>query len=406
MKTKLFFLLICISLNVYSQKASLNESSVTYLGKTFKVGDIIQLGYGSRNDKDFAFVSFGKAVGNINLPGLSKRADVNWSKAEVEIVKLYTANGVIWAKCDPLNRDANFLNKQIFINIEGAVDNKEIKSVRPNNQTANVPVLSSTKGKNQTKTEKEKVIEESPPPSNKIKASQKSVLNTQNNDNLKFKVGDRVEVDKAAIDSWQKGTIMPFLKNDRKDGTIYRVTLDDYARNGMYLDGIEIPPQRIRLINDAPYQNEKTAVKVGKATVDADNTLSADRPILSCPVQQSQVSKSAKPNLELFKKIIRCNKGEKAANKGYDGAVTVDVTSIQLGAPRKWQYSRDIGGGPGITIYPVKATFTYKTFYRSSTQVSENWVSIINFHVNEFGEWTSGSEESIKMGETKNIPRN
>ena len=109
--------------------------------------------------------------------------------------------------------------------------------------------------------------------------------------------------------------------------------------------------------------------------------------------------------MDLFKKIIRCNKGEKPARKGLDGAVTVDVTAIQLGTPRKWQYQRDIGGKPGITIYPVKATFTYKTFYRSSTQVSENWISIINFHVNEFGEWTSGSEESIKMGETKNIIR-
>lgn len=229
--------------------------------------------------------------------------------------------------------------------------------------------------------------------------------NAQNKGNLKFKVGDRVEADKAAIDSWEKGTIMPFLKNDWKDGTIFRVRLDNQARGGMYLDGLEIPPQRIRLINDAPYQNEKTTVTVGKVTVDADNTLSADRPILACPVLQPRVSNGAKPNIELFKKIIRCKKREKPAYKGYDGAVTVDVTSIQVGTPRKWQYGRDIGGGPGVIIYPVKATFTYKTFYRSTTEVSENWIHIINFFVNEFGEWTTGSEESIKMGDTKNIIR-
>lgn len=229
--------------------------------------------------------------------------------------------------------------------------------------------------------------------------------NTQNRGGLKFKVGDRVEADKAAIDYWQKGTIMPFLKNDWKDGTIYRVRLDDNARSGMYLDGLEIPPARIRLINVAPYQNEKTSVTVGRATVDADNTLSADRPILGCPITQSRVSNGAKPNLELFKKIIRCNKREKPAYKGYDGAVTVDVTSIEAGTPRKWQYLRDIGGGPGVIIYPVKTTFTYKTFYRSSTEVSENWIRIINFFVNEFGEWTTGSEESIRMGDIKNIPR-
>jgi hypothetical protein len=245
-----------------------------------------------------------------------------------------------------------------------------------------------------------------------LTANQFTVVNTnapapttQPQTRQSFKPGDRVEVDKAAINYWQKGTIKPHLKNDFQDGTTYRVLLDNYAKAGMYLEGITIVPQQIRLINSPPYKEEKTVVPVGKVTVDADNTLSADRPTLQCPVQQSRVSSLAKPDLELFKKIIRCNKGEKAASKGYDGAVTVDVTAIQLGTPRKWQYVRDIGGKPGITIYPVKATFTYKTFYRSSTEVSENWIRIINFHVNEFGEWTSGSEESIKMGETKNIIR-
>ena len=221
----------------------------------------------------------------------------------------------------------------------------------------------------------------------------------------KLKTGDRVEVDKAGINSWEKGTVMPFLKNDITDGSYYRVRLDNHARGGMYLEGLYVRLSGIRLSNDAPYQQEKTAVAVGKATVDADNTLSADRAILQCPVQQTQVSASAKPDVELFKKIIRCNKGEKPAYKGYDGAVTVDVTALQLGTPRKWQYLRDIGGKPGVIIYPVKATFTYKTFYRSGTEVSENWIRIINFYVNEFREWTSGSEESIKMGETKNIIR-
>lgn len=231
------------------------------------------------------------------------------------------------------------------------------------------------------------------------------IPNTQNRATGKFNVGDRVEVDKAGIGSWEKGTIMPFQKYDLKDGTTYRVRLDSHARNGMYLDGIEVEHQQIRLSNAAAYQQEKTAVTVGKATVDADNTLSADRPILQCPVQQSAVANGAKPNPELFKKIIRCRKGEKPASKGYDGAVTVDVTALQIGTPRKWEYLRDIGGGPGVIIYPVKATFTYKTFYRSSTKVEDNWIRIINFHVNEFGEWTTGSEESIKMGEIKNIIR-
>ena len=76
------------------------------------------------------------------------------------------------------------------------------------------------------------------------------------------------------------------------------------------------------------------------------------------------------------------------------------------GGTRPWQYGRDIGGKPGTIIHPFKTTFHYKTFYRSSTQVSQNWISVINFFVNAFGEWETGSEESIKMGDTINIPRN
>ena len=221
----------------------------------------------------------------------------------------------------------------------------------------------------------------------------------------KFKTGDRVEADKAGINSFEKGTVMPYLKNDPRNGDYYRVRLDAQARGGMYLEGLWIRSSQMRMSNAAPYQPEKTAVAVGKVTTDDNNTLSADRPILTCPIAQTRVSPSAKPNAELFKKLLRCSKGEKPASTGYDGAVTVDVTAMQLGTPRKWQYLRDIGGGPGVTIYPAKATFTYKTFYRSSTQVSENWIRIINFYVNNFGEWTIGSEESVKMGDTKNIPR-
>lgn len=204
MKRFLVFSMLLLSVNAVAQKATYSDNAVTYLGKTYNVGDIIQLGYGSANDKDFVFVNFGKAIGNVNLPGMFKKADVNWSKAEVEIVKIYTTNGVIWVRCNPLNRDVNVLNKQIFINIEGAVDNNEIKSVRRGNQTANVPVPtnnapvpqnnapvpSPAKGGNQPKTEKQKAIEESPAPPNKKLAVKKTTpdLNSGGNSAAKGKL--------------------------------------------------------------------------------------------------------------------------------------------------------------------------------------------------------------------------
>lgn len=216
-----------------------------------------------------------------------------------------------------------------------------------------------------------------------------------------FKTGDRVECDKAGIDSWEKGTIMPFLKNDFTDGKTYRVRLDAQARGGMYLEGIVVMIAKIRLLPNAPaYQAEKTAIPIGKAKVDKDNTLSADRPILDCPIQQKNAVNGDRPDPELCKKIIRCKKGEKVASKGYDGAMTVDVTALQIGISHKEPgYDKN-----GINVYPVKATFTYKTFYRTRTEVSENWIRILNFYVDAFGEWAIGSEENVKSGITKHIP--
>jgi hypothetical protein len=222
----------------------------------------------------------------------------------------------------------------------------------------------------------------------------------------KYKLGDRVECDRTYMNSWEKGTVVKLRKTDPQDGKMYRVLLDSYAKAGLYLDGHDCYVDAMRLLaGAAPFKNDATAIPVGKTTVDEDNTVSADRPILECPTEQSPVKNPATPNLELFKKIIRCNKGEKAAAKGSDGAVTVDVTALKIGTPRFWIYGQDLGGKPGTKIYPVKATFHYKTFYRSGTQVSQNWIKILNFYVNAFGEWEIGSEESIKMGETVNIPK-
>ena len=139
--------------------------------------------------------------------------------------------------------------------------------------------------------------------------------------------------------------------------------------------------------------------------IDKDNTLLADRPIIGCPIQQPPVKNGAKPNPELLKRIIQCNKGEAAATKGMDGAVTVDVASVQIGTPRKWDILRDMGNGNASTwVYPVKAMYTVKTFYRTRTIVSAGWIRILNFYVNAFGEWDSGSEEPVKMGTSTDIP--
>jgi hypothetical protein len=126
---------------------------------------------------------------------------------------------------------------------------------------------------------------------------------------------------------------------------------------------------------------------------------------LECPVSQTQVSGNAKPDPELFKKIVRCKKGEQPAPPGYDGAVSVDVTALQIGGPRPWSYRQDSGAGQaGTTVYPVKTTYTIKTHYRTATEVEEGWIRILNFYVDEFGEWRIGSEESVKSPATRRDP--
>jgi hypothetical protein len=82
------------------------------------------------------------------------------------------------------------------------------------------------------------------------------------------------------------------------------------------------------------------------------------------------------------------------------------VASVQIGAARPWSYSQDIGNAkPGSMVYPVKATYTETTSYHSATEVSANWIRIVNFHVNAFGEWQTGSEEPVKSGTRKRIER-
>jgi hypothetical protein len=128
--------------------------------------------------------------------------------------------------------------------------------------------------------------------------------------------------------------------------------------------------------------------------------------ILTCPITQSAVKNGARPDPEVLKKVIRCKKGEKPAQPGYDGAVGIEVTALQIGSSRKWSPSRDSGNGDLDTIvYPVKVTYTERTFYKTRTQVSENWIRILNVYVNAFGEWQVGSEEPIKSPENKSIPK-
>ena len=125
---------------------------------------------------------------------------------------------------------------------------------------------------------------------------------------------------------------------------------------------------------------------------------------LKCPIEQATVENGDAPDPEVISQVIRCHKGEKAVPPGDEGAVKVDVANVQIGRPRDWSYAQDRGNASeGTVVYPVKATYTVKTLYRTATEVEEGWVRIMNFYVNAFGEWQVGSEENVRTGTTSRI---
>lgn len=226
----------------------------------------------------------------------------------------------------------------------------------------------------------------------------------------KYKVGDRVECEITGTlpgKHWMKGTVTPFQKGNfgpgvEPDGSWFHFKAD--------ANGVEYPckPEHIRLMAGAQTNTTENQVKEAEATkevVKEDQVRPAiEGDFLDCPVKQNQVKNGARPDAELVKKVIRCSKGEKAVEKGDEGAVKVEVSSIQIGASRPWSYSQDSGNAkPGTVVYPVKTTYTVKTLYRAATEVQENWIRIVNFYVNAFGEWQIGSEEPVKSPTIRRI---
>ncbi len=224
----------------------------------------------------------------------------------------------------------------------------------------------------------------------------------------KYNPGDRVECNTIGSSEpkyekfYEKGTVLPFRDGDQPDGSWYRVKAD--SNKVEYYCKIE----HIRLIASTNTNTPNKVETTGgtKQATQEENKTSGKDNFVECPIKQKQVKNGARPDAELFKKIIRCKKGEKAVEEGDEGAVTVDISAIQIGVSRPWSYSQDLGNAKaGTIVYPVKATYTVKTFYRTATEVEEGWVRILNFYVNAFGEWQIGSEENVKSPQVKRIQK-
>ncbi len=79
----------------------------------------------------------------------------------------------------------------------------------------------------------------------------------------------------------------------------------------------------------------------------------------------------------------------KPAAAGSDGEQTVEIKSIKVGTPRKWNL---LDGGNGTTdtdLYPAKVHWLLRTHYRTRTAVIER-ESIFSVFKNSFDEWSVG----------------
>lgn len=223
----------------------------------------------------------------------------------------------------------------------------------------------------------------------------------------KYKPGDRVECNTIGSSEakyekyYEKGTVVAFRANDQPDGSWYRVKVD--SNKTEYYCKVEHIRPIVAAEQNKPNRVETTASTDSQQSKEAKET---NGDFVECPVKQKPVKNGSRPDAELFKKIIRCAKGEKAVDEGDEGAVKVEISAIQIGASRPWSYSQDLGNAkPGTIVYPVKATYTVKTFYRTATEVEEGWIRILNFYVNAFGEWQIGSQENVKSPKVQRIQK-
>lgn len=216
-----------------------------------------------------------------------------------------------------------------------------------------------------------------------------------------FKIGDRVEVDVTGSKRFfERGTIVEYRKNDMYNGRsaasgyFWRVRLDsmDADEEGRVFKAADMRPigQQMQVLN--------ILAVTGFFDEQATGTVMADRPIEKCPVDQKQVARNAKPDTAVIAKLIKCL-WEAPSAPGMDGALTVDLTPLKVGQPRRWNRLTDIGNGNLDTmVFPIQTDYTWKTFYRTQTRVLVSR-GIFNCYVNTLSEWQCGLGESKKISE-------
>jgi hypothetical protein len=227
-----------------------------------------------------------------------------------------------------------------------------------------------------------------------------------------FKVGDRVEVDILHVSTsspedtqvWKKGTVAEI---DLRPGyrPNYVVQLDPLP--GQLPESTRIPVTRnatervwIRSGGGAAPKIETENLRV-----DENDTVLADREVLDCQELEQPPARNGSPlPAELAKKLIRCACQEHPSSAGGQGATTVDITAFKFGAARRWNVRVDTGAGGSLEtiVYPVRATYTTKSFYREQNKVTANREQLFACHV-DVDRWICGPDQVLKEGQQTRI---
>ncbi len=91
------------------------------------------------------------------------------------------------------------------------------------------------------------------------------------------------------------------------------------------------------------------------------------------------------------------------AEEGMDGATTVVIHSVKIGAPHEWSILDGGGGRKGTKVWPAKVHWTYRTHYRTRTEVLERqWV--MSCFKDGFNEWIVQSNGEKKTEKKREEP--
>ncbi|MBC7588865.1 MAG: hypothetical protein H7178_10970 [Chitinophagaceae bacterium] len=121
-KMILILIMAVMAISANAQHAKVDNDTAKYENRTYALSDTITLGYGSKPDKSFGFISIGSAFTGVT------DLDKGWSKFEAVIDKVYTKGKKVYLRAKLVDKTVNALGgNKLFIDLEGAIDNKELK---------------------------------------------------------------------------------------------------------------------------------------------------------------------------------------------------------------------------------------------------------------------------------------